>query len=93
MSGGYQPTAGSEPIYLNGGYTKGDAERIYGRLKKRAAFDLECGAEELVFVQLADKKLSPIGVRGCGQKATYVNVGGEWVMDSASGEAPAPASS
>jgi hypothetical protein len=39
------------------------------RLLKRAAFDLNCTKDELSVTKLDDRTR---GVRGCGQKATYV---------------------
>ncbi len=39
-------------------------------LKKRAAFDLECPAEQLVISDLGDETK---GVAGCGRKATYIH--------------------
>ena len=58
----------------------------------RATFDLDCPAAELHFTSLdSPSKQVPRkwGVRGCGRKATYVNleerdldVPGNWVLES-----------
>ena len=39
------------------------------QLRARAAFDLSCGQDQLTIVQIDDRTS---GVRGCGQRATYV---------------------
>ena len=59
---------------------------------QRAAFDLDCPAEELLFTSLdsADKQVPrKWGVQGCGRKASYVDLGereldvpGNWVLES-----------
>jgi hypothetical protein len=38
-------------------------------VRRRAAFDLSCAAEQLQVTELTDRAF---GVTGCGQKATYV---------------------
>ena len=53
----------------------------------RAAFDLKCPKEKLEVVKLGERTR---GVRGCGNQATYIYSGGEWVMD-ADGQGKAPA--
>jgi hypothetical protein len=39
------------------------------QLRARAAFDLDCPGDHLTLVQIDDRTQ---GVKGCGQKATYV---------------------
>lgn len=49
---------------------------------KRATFELNCPAEQLVVTPLTDRSA---GVTGCGHKVVYViSATGEWVLDSAS---------
>ena len=54
-------------------------------IRVRAAFDLKCPKENLEVVKLGEKTR---GVRGCGNQATYVYTGGEWLND-AQGKPPA----
>ena len=61
-------------------------------IRQRAAFDIDCPPEELKFTSLdsADKQVPrKWGVRGCGRKASYVNleereldVPGNWVLET-----------
>jgi hypothetical protein len=57
-----------------------------GRLRARAAYDFSCPAEQLSVIQLYEFPISwntmPRGVEGCGKKATYVFVNGNWVMNN-----------
>ena len=46
---------------------------------ERAAFDLNCPADQL---QVQDLGGSQIGVEGCGQRAVYVYTGGAWVNNT-----------
>ncbi len=62
-------------------------------LRPRAAHDLQCPADQLVFTPIGGdcgKKAGntydcTLGVRGCDQQATYIHVKGSdaWVMDTA----------
>jgi hypothetical protein len=61
-------------------------------LERRAAFDLSCAVADVQISPLGsrhagagDEDYTTVGVAGCGSKATYVHVGGEWVMNSSSG--------
>jgi len=69
--GGYQQQLREENL------AKQDAE-----LRTRAAFDLSCAQDKLVLVPLSD---SSRGVEGCGQRATYVRVDFNWVMNTVNG--------
>jgi hypothetical protein len=42
-----------------------------GKLSKRAAFDLNCPARELMATNIDEKT---IGVRGCGKRTVYISV-------------------
>ncbi len=58
-----------------------------GKLRTRAAFDLDCKEAELEVVDLDDVTK---GVRGCGRKATYIWVCAQgstcaWVMNTDAG--------
>ena len=62
------------------------------QLQPQAAYDLHCPANQLEFTPLSgdcDKKLAndydcTLGVRGCGQQATYVHVRktNTWIMNT-----------
>jgi hypothetical protein len=62
------------------------------QLQPQAAYDLHCPANQLEFTPLGgdcDKKLAndydcTLGVRGCGQQATYLHVRetNTWVMNT-----------
>ena len=41
----------------------------HNQLTRRAQFDMNCPSDRLTFTQIDDKT---VGVRGCGQQATYV---------------------
>jgi hypothetical protein len=55
-------------------------------LEKRATFDLDCPASKMHYRELSETNglVTSYGVRGCGQKATYVlNVQSSvWVQNS-----------
>ena len=63
-------------------------------LREQAAFQLSCGAGELVITQIGN---DTFGVVGCGKKASYLAVLGSLVLQSATEEgapqAPAAAAS
>lgn len=53
-------------------------------LRTKAAFDLDCPESELemtVLKKLWNDREKQIGVTGCGNKATYVIVNGEWIRN------------
>jgi hypothetical protein len=61
------------------------AQHSYGRaaLARKAAFDLGCTEEQLSFTCLgANEQCDSVGVTGCAQRATYVFVQDEWVMNT-----------
>jgi hypothetical protein len=73
----------------------GQSVATYGQLRDRASFDLSCDKAKLEVVSLGD---DVAGVRGCGQRATYVErcTGAQgnpertctWVMDSGKKQPP-----
>ena len=50
-----------------------------GALKQRAAFDLNCPADQL---SVTDLGFRTRGVSGCNKQVTYVRVRGTWVANS-----------
>lgn len=62
-------------------------------LEKRATFDLDCPTSKLAFRELSETNglVTSYGVRGCGNRATYVlNVNSQvWVMNNG-GESEPP---
>lgn len=86
----HQPTPSSEALSFQAGglgYPKSFFIARLDELKTMAAFDLDCEAESLKFEQLRAGGLTPMGVEGCGKKATYLwNAQVGWVMNSASQE-------
>jgi hypothetical protein len=48
-------------------------------LKTRAAFDFQCPKDDIKTVTIDD---STKGVTGCGQRATYVQTYGRWILNS-----------
>ena len=65
------------------------------KLRKRAAFDLDCEADRVDFEPLESYPngyVTTWGVVGCGHKATYVrSSSGTWVMNSGPGGPQSPA--
>ena len=53
---------------------------ILPSLQTRAAFELDCPQESLSIEPLG--KWSVKGVRGCGKKAVYVYIGGQWLRNT-----------
>ena len=49
-------------------------------LRERAVFDLDCSGENLTISPLGVWSVQ--GVRGCGQRAVYVYIGGHWLLDT-----------
>lgn len=65
-------------------------------LRARASYDLNCPPESLAMTQLQEKNFlattehgATYGVAGCGQRATYVNNVGTWVLNNREGAAHA----
>src|SRR5579863_6221077 len=55
------------------------------RLRARAAFDMQCGADELELLPLGQRAYGielQYGVTGCGQRGTYVLTGSSWILNS-----------
>jgi hypothetical protein len=54
---------------------------------EKASFALDCPAEKLEVKLVPESEAFPNNalVGGCGQKATFVRVGGDWVMESGPG--------
>jgi hypothetical protein len=46
-----------------------------------AAFDLDCPRDQLNIVDLGNRRIWRIGVKGCGKKATYGCNAGVWYRD------------
>ena len=67
-----------------GGIIKEHRDSAEIRLRKRAAFDLECKESALVLTPLDDSPAPNVyGVEGCGRRATYVEGGSpNWLMNS-----------
>lgn len=86
----HQPTESSEAMTFQAGglgYPQSFFVEQLENLKTQAAFDLDCDGEALTMEQLKTNALTPIGVAGCGKKATYIwNAQVGWVMNSASGK-------
>lgn len=53
-------------------------------VRRRAAFDPDCAAEQLSLVPLAppDYPYQQVGVIGCGKRVTYVHTWDGWVMNA-----------
>ncbi|PJZ29469.1 hypothetical protein CH378_12305 [Leptospira kmetyi] len=55
----------------------------HNELAERASFDLNCSVEKLEIKKLGSE--SKAGVIGCNQRATYIRVGYQWIMNNAGG--------
>lgn len=55
-------------------------------IRPQAAFDLKCSNEQLRFTEITPGQV--YGVEGCGKRAKYVGVSGNWVLnkEDASGQ-------
>ncbi len=86
----HQPTPASESLTFQAGglgYPKSFFVTQLDNLKTQAAYDLDCEADSLKFEQLRADALTPMGVAGCGKKATYLwNTQIGWVMNAATGQ-------
>lgn len=65
-----------------------------GALQPRAAFDLKCPESQIQLTELSGcggikmaNARCTMGASGCGRQATYIDVDGNWVMNSAANEA------
>lgn len=64
-----------------------------GALQPRAAFDLKCPADQIQLAEISGcggikmgNTRCVMGAVGCGRQATYMDVDGNWVMNSAASE-------
>ena len=76
-------------VFGSGCVIKGGA----GALQPRAAFDLKCAENQIQVTELSGcggikmaNTRCVMGASGCGRQATYINVDGNWVMNSTASE-------
>ncbi len=68
--------------------SKEDWDNARERVTSRAAFEINCPAEKLSLTLLAtygregNGYPTQIGVDGCERRVVYVNVNGQWVLNS-----------
>ena len=75
-----------------GGWTQAHRDNAMNEFRRttlaKAAFSLECAEAQLEIKLVPEGEAFPKSalVTGCGKRASYVKVGGDWLMESGPGK-------